>query len=109
MPENQDTKNTTDQGRSGGYQTQESDREGQGPTAETRDEAKHDAQRGGYGQQAGGQSAAAAKKEPFEGETSNIDPQAQYSEEDAKYDQGNRSDSKESLQDWSPSSEHPDV
>ena len=35
MPETQDTKNTTDQGRSGGMQTQESNRSGQGATAAT--------------------------------------------------------------------------
>src|SRR5690349_13963534 len=35
MPERQDTKNTTDQARSGGRQTQETDRPGQGTSAAT--------------------------------------------------------------------------
>jgi hypothetical protein len=46
MPETQDTKNTTDQGRSGGMQTQESNRSGQGASAATnpdlRDQERRD-------------------------------------------------------------------
>ena len=93
MPENQDTKNTTDQGRSGGAQTQKSDREGQGSSPETRDQS------GGH--------AAGAKREPIvEG---GGQPIGSDSEEDQEFNQGNRSDSKDSNTEWSPSSGYPDA
>jgi hypothetical protein len=41
MPETQDTKNTTDQARSGGAQTQESNRSGQGTSQATKPAPEH--------------------------------------------------------------------
>lgn len=58
MPETQDTKNTTDQGRSGGMQTNQSNRPGQGASPATNPNAPGEGVEPGYGKDTGMMGAA---------------------------------------------------
>lgn len=115
MPETQDTKNATDQGRSGGRQTQESDRPGQGATQATnpdsgiqnRDAAEPHSN-AGYGKQSGMQGAAAQQRTENSPESGG--QQGQLSE-----DQKLREIAKNSnhpgnpAEEWSPGSHQPNT
>ena len=123
MQENRDSQVTTDQQRSGGFQTTDPDVSqedvGQGSSNKNPDSRKEQAAGqgldGGYGKQSGqaqgqkqpGGQGMATKMRQSGGGFEPQEPQAQYSEDDA--DQGGRSDSKESQQEWSPGSDMPNT
>lgn len=115
MPETQDTKNTTDQARSGGRQTQKSDRQGQGTSQATspdsgiqnREAAEH-ASDHGYGKDTGMQGAAAQRKTDASPEAGG--PQGQFSDEKKLREIAKDSSHPGSPADeWSPGTDQPNT